>query len=550
MDNQKLIQFVALAAILMLLWMKWEEANRPAPAPETVASQPADKTDKSVPSVPEVGTQTPQATPQVEAARPDTTKRGKLVRVRTDMLDISLDSNGADIHEVRLVKHAVSAKKPDEPFVLLTAEADERYITQTGFVGSGRKFPTHHTAYTSARSSYEMKPGQDELNVSFNWTAGDGVKYEKRYTFHRNSYLVDISYRINNRSSSKWVGHLYSQFLRRAPSMDGGLMRLPTYVGGAIYTPEEQYEKISFDDLDDDPLKRSVKGGWVGMLQHYFVASWMPPQDSENIFFAKPVGNGEYVYGMTRKSVEEIGIGKQGEIKTQLYIGTKEHDLLKDLPEGMDLTVDFGWLTFISAPLFWVLVNIHKLVGNWGWAIILLTVLIKAVFFPLSAASYKSMAKMRAVQPKIKSLKDRLGSDKERFNKEMMSLYKTEKINPLGGCLPILIQIPVFIALYWVLLESVEMRHAPFALWLTDLSSPDPYFVLPLIMGASMFVQHHLNPAPVDPMQKKIMQFLPVIFTVFFLFFPAGLVLYWVVNNILSIAQQWQITKMVESGKR
>ena len=547
MDNQRLILLVGLAGVLMLIWLKWEETYRPAPAPATIASQPADKT---IPSVPESQSRDTQATPQAEIIRRDDIKRGKSVRVRTDLLDIVIDSNGADIYEAKLLKHPVSAKKTDEPFVLMTAEADNLYITQTGFVGFDRKLPTHHTNFSSERTAYELKPGEDEVTASFFWNAGDGVRYEKRYHFRRNSYLVDISYRVVNRSASSWSGHLYSQFRRRAPNQDAGMMALPTYVGGAIYTPEEQYEKIAFDDIDDAALKRNARGGWVAMLQHYFVASWLPPQDSENAFYAKAVGNGEYVYGMTRKTVSEIAAGKSGEIKTQLYLGTKEHNRLTKLPVGMDLTVDFGWLTFIAAPLFWVLINVHAWVGNWGWAIILLTVLIKAVFFPLSAASYKSMAKMRAVQPKIQSLKERLGGDKERFNKEMMNLYRTEKINPLGGCLPILIQIPVFIALYWVLLESVEMRHAPFALWLTDLSSPDPYYVLPLIMGVSMFVQHHLNPAPVDPMQKKIMQFLPVIFTVFFLFFPAGLVLYWVVNNILSIAQQWQITKMIESGKR
>ena len=547
MDNQRLILFVGLAGVLMLIWLKWEETYRPTPAPATITTQPADKT---IPSVPESRPTDTRATPQAEVIRRDEIKRGKSVRIRTDLLDIVIDSNGADIHEAKLLKHPVSAKKSDEPFVLMTADADNRYITQTGFVGFDRKLPTHHASFSSKREAYELKPGDDEVIASFYWNAGDGVRYEKRYRFQRNSYLVDISYRIVNRSSTNWSGHLYSQFRRRAPNSDGGMMALPTYIGGAIYTPDEQYEKIAFDDIDDAALKRNAKGGWVAMLQHYFVASWLPPEDSENSFYAKAVGNGEYVYGMTRKTVTEIAAGKSAEIKTRLYLGTKEHNRLTKLPEGMDLTVDFGWLTFIAAPLFWVLINIHAWVGNWGWAIILLTVLIKAVFFPLSAASYKSMAKMRAVQPKIQSLKERLGSDKERFNKEMMNLYRTEKINPLGGCLPILIQIPVFIALYWVLLESVEMRHAPFALWLTDLSSPDPYFVLPLIMGVSMFVQHHLNPAPVDPMQKKIMQFLPVIFTVFFLFFPAGLVLYWVVNNILSIAQQWQITKMIESGKR
>lgn len=543
MDNQRLILFIALASVLMLIWLKWEEANRPAPGPDAVAVQPADKTVPTVPSS--------DSTKDSPAAQiPGKLKKGKSVRVRTDLLDITIDSNGADIHEARFLKHSVSAKQKDQPYVFMTADSNELYITQTGFVGLDHTYPTHHTAYSSTADSYELKEGANELNVDFRWTAPDGVQYQKRYVFYRDSYVVDIQYRVVNKSAKPWRGHLYTQFRRIAPNQEAGMMALPTYVGGAIYTPEEQYEKVPFDDIDDAELKRNVKGGWVAMLQHYFVASWMPPEDSENVFFGKAVGSNEYVYGMTRKSVDEIAAGSKGEINTQLYLGTKENIRLEQLTEGMDLTVDFGWLTFLSAPLFWILLYIHDWVGNWGWAIIILTILIKLVFFPLSAASYKSMAKMRTVQPKIQSLKDRYGDDKERFNKEMMSLYKTEKINPLGGCLPILVQIPVFIALYWVLLESVEMRHAPFALWLTDLSSPDPYFVLPLLMGVSMFVQHHLNPAPTDPIQKRIMQFLPAVFTVFFLFFPAGLVLYWVVNNILSIAQQWQITRMIESGQR
>jgi YidC/Oxa1 family membrane protein insertase len=335
--------------------------------------------------------------------------------------------------------------------------------------------------------------------------------------------------------------------MRTLVESKGLLTTIPTFTGGAIYTPEDKYEKISFDDMAENPLRRDVTGGWVAMMQHYFVASWMPGAEARSRFYSTDLGYKRFAIGYQNLVPTSIAPGDTGRLTAQLYVGPKEHKRLTKLAEGMELTVDFGWLTVISAPLFWLLVVIHDWVRNWGWAIIILTVLIKLAFYPLSAASYKSMANMRRLQPKMKSIKERYGKDRQRMNQAMMELYKTEKINPLGGCLPIVIQIPVFIALYWVLLESVEMRQAPFALWLRDLSTPDPYYVLPIIMGATMFLQQQLNPAPLDPIQKKVMTFLPLVFTIFFLFFPAGLVLYWVVNNILSIAQQWHITRRIES---
>jgi YidC/Oxa1 family membrane protein insertase len=326
----------------------------------------------------------------------------------------------------------------------------------------------------------------------------------------------------------------------------GFLTVIPSYTGGAIYTPENKYEKISLDDMASKPLKREVTGGWVAMLQHYFVGSWLLPKDQRNEFYTMVLEGARYVLGFKNITPTKVAPGETGIIGVSLYVGPKEHKILKTLPEGMDLTVDYGWLTVISAPLFWLLSAIHGLLGNWGWAIIVLTVLIKAAFYPLSAKSYQSMAHMRKMQPRLQALKERYGDDRQKLNQAMMELYKTEKINPLGGCLPIVIQIPVFIALYWVLLESVEMRQAPWILWIKDLSAQDPYYILPIIMGASMFVQQKLNPQPVDPVQQKVFMILPFMFTVFFLFFPAGLVLYWTVNNILSIAQQWRITRVVE----
>ena len=553
MDNQRLILFVALAAVLMMIWQAWQEEHAPrqptpVATPDSVGS-PAARGAGTVPQAPDVPASgktaaQPAAAPLVSE---QSLRRGKQITVVTDLVVATIDSYGGDLRSLKLVKHPIAADKPDQPFPLLSDDEQTLFVAQSGLVGRNGQYPNHETRYTVRQTRYELAPGKDKLDVELKWRANDGTRYTKIYTFHRDSYVIDVSYRVQNNSRTTKRVHQYGQFRRRHQEKGRGLLALPTYVGGAIYTPQEQYEKIDFSDMGEEPLKLDVKGGWVAMMQHYFVSSWMPAADANSRFYSRKDGASDYIIGLTSADPVVIGPGQQAELTTQLYAGTKEQKRLKDLATGMDLTVDFGWLTFISAPLYWLLAEIHDWVGNWGWAIIFLTMIIKAVFFPLSAASYKSMAHMRQVQPRLVSIKERYGDDKQGYNKAMMEIYKKEKINPLGGCLPILIQIPVFIALYWVLLESVEMRHAPFALWIQDLSSPDPFFVLPLIMGASMFIQHHLNPAPVDPIQKRIMQFMPIMFTVFFLFFPAGLVLYWVVNNVLSIAQQWQITRMIEA---
>jgi YidC/Oxa1 family membrane protein insertase len=341
---------------------------------------------------------------------------------------------------------------------------------------------------------------------------------------------------------------LYGQLLRQAPEEKHGLFMLPTFTGGAVYTPEDRYEKISFDDMDKEAIRRDVNGGWVAMMQHYFVGAWMPADPAQPAqLYTNALGSGQYLIGYKHTAPLVVPAGGRGSVAIDLYAGPKEHTRLEKQPEGLKLTADYGWLTFIASPLFWLLATINKAVGNWGWSIIVLTILIKAAFFPLNNAQYKSMAKMKKVGPRLQALKERYGNDRERYSKEMMELYKKEKINPMAGCLPILIQIPVFIALYWVLLEAVEMRHAPFALWIKDLSSQDPYYVLPVLMGASMFVTTWMSPAT-DPMQRRIFLAMPVVFTAFFLFFPAGLVLYWLVNNLLQIAQQWYITRGIEKA--
>jgi len=536
MDNQRLFLFIALSMILFLLWQAWEQEHRPAPVPTTTSTT---GTPAEVPAAPVPNGAAPAGAP----AKPETLERGRRIKIETDLFEAQLDTYGGDLREVLLRKYPVSADTPDKPFPLLGDGAGQLFVAQSGLIGHEGHFPHHRTSYQATSTDYKLGPDQNELRVPLVWRAPDGVLYTKTYVFKRDSYVVGIEFAVDNRSRREWRGHLYGQFQRTHTDQGYSIFALPTYTGGAIYTPEDQYQKIAFDEMAKKPLKREVTGGWVAMLQHYFVGSWMPAKDERSAFYSDVLNGARYVIGYKQLQPTTVPPGAHGTLRATLYVGPKEQRVLKTLAEGMDLTVDYGWLTVISAPLFWLLEWLHRFLGNWGWAIIALTVLIKLVFYPLSAASYKSMAHMKKVQPRLVALKERYGDDKQKLNQAMMELYKTEKINPLGGCLPILVQIPVFIALYWVLLESVEMRQAPWILWIKDLSTQDPYYVLPIIMGASMYAQQLMNPQPLDPIQKKVFMFMPLMFTVFFLFFPAGLVLYWVVNNILSIAQQWLINR-------
>jgi YidC/Oxa1 family membrane protein insertase len=418
------------------------------------------------------------------------------------------------------------------------------FIAQSGLLSS-QEAPDHHAVYGAEQGEYRLAGNANELKVRLNWTGSAGVTVTKVYTFTRGSYVVGVEYQINNASAADWQGRAYHQLQRSRQERESALIY--TYTGGVLYSAESKYEKISFDDMDKEVLSRDTKGGWAAMIQHYFVGAWLPDASQLNHYYSKALDKKNYVIGMVTPEFA-VPAGKSMNINGRLYVGPKEQDVLKDIAPGLELTVDYGWLTFLAKPLFWLLKHIEMLVHNWGWAIILLTLLIKLAFYKLSETSYKSMANMRKVAPKLTALRERYGDDRQRMSQAMMELYKKEKINPLGGCLPILVQIPVFIALYWVLLESVEMRQADFMLWLNDLSSKDPYYVLPLIMGATMFIQQKLNPPPPDPIQAKVMMALPFIFTLFFAFFPAGLVLYWVANNFLSISQQWYITRKIEKA--
>jgi YidC/Oxa1 family membrane protein insertase len=392
-----------------------------------------------------------------------------------------------------------------------------------------------------------MRDGDEKLEVTLRWLGNNGVSVDKIYTFYRGRYDIDLTYRVNNAGDAAWQGRLYRQ-LKRSNFKAGGQAFTSTYTGAIVSNTEKAYQKIDFDDMDDGNLAMDMKGGWVAMIQHYFIGAFIADENEQDHAYTKVSNDKQYVIGLVAQPVQ-VAAGTQNDIKTRLFIGPKLQEEMAAVAKNLDLVVDYGWLTILSQPIYWVMTKIHSVVGNWGWSIILLTLSIKLLFFKLSETSYRSMARMRKVTPRMKALKERFGDDKAGFQQAMMKMYQEEKINPLGGCLPILIQIPVFIALYWVLLEAVELRQAPFIFWLKDLSTADPYFILPVIMGATMLLQHRLNPTPLDPTQAKIMMMLPIMFTFFFMFFPSGLVLYWVVNNILSISQQWVITRRVTEGK-
>jgi YidC/Oxa1 family membrane protein insertase len=431
---------------------------------------------------------------------------------------------------------------------LLQQQGQHTYFAQSGLLG--KDLPTHNAEFSAASEAFQMEQGKDALEVRLTALNTGSAKVTKLYTFHRASNLINVAYEIENLGKEALLPSAYFQLVRDSEVLGGASTFVPTYTGPAIYTDLEKFQKFEFSDIEKNKVKLPANpdNGWIGMLQHYFVSAWLPAAKGEREFYTKKLDGNLYSAGVVLP-VASIEPGQTGRISTALYAGPAQTKL-DEIAPGLGLTVDYGWLTIFSTPLFWLMSHINDLVNNWGVSIILLTVLIKLAFFPLSAASYRSMAKMRVVAPKLEQIKKQYSDDRERLNKAMMELYKTEKINPLGGCLPVLIQIPVFIALYWAILASVELRHAPFMLWIQDLSATDPYYVLPLIMGISMFLQSKLNPLPPDPIQAKMMQIMPIAFSVVFFFFPAGLVLYSVVNNILSIGQQWYITRATEAATK
>lgn len=542
MDNQRLFLYLGLGFLIMLIWQTWQidyvlapqqAAERAAQAEQNQLSG-AGSTDGAVPTVSPTGEQIAQREVSAEA---------KTVEISTDVFAMALNSQGADLSYVDLLQYPVSLEEPDNPIRQIGQTADRYMGIQTGLQASQGAAPNHLANYAVEQDSYTLGSG-DAVQVDARWSEG-GIDVQKSWEFRRGAYDYAVRFTVTNNSDAPWTGWQYRQLQRSQIADSETSTGMATYTGGVISSPEDIYEKISLDDIAEAQTKRSVNGGWAAMIEHYFANAVVPGQSEENTFYTRYWAERDrYILGLSSQAVT-LQPGESHTFETRFYAGPKVQDKLEALAPNLRLTVDYGYLTFLAQPLFWLLNKIHSVVNNWGWAIILLTLVVKAVFYKLSEMSYKSMARMKKLQPKMQELKERHGDDREAMGRATMEMYKKEKVNPLGGCLPMLIQIPVFIALYWTLMESVELRQAPWIGWIKDLSVMDPLYILPVLMGISMFIQQRLNPAPVDPIQQKIFLFMPVIFTVFFAFFPAGLVLYWIVNNVLSIAQQWYITRVV-----
>ncbi len=549
MDVKRLFLIISLALVSYLMVVQWNKDYGPqAQAPVVQNTLPSTES----PSATNSGSEDiPQNSARGELAVNSSDASTSLIEVRTDVLDLRIDPKGGDIVYAALPEHTARVDTPEIPFVLLERSKARTYVAQSGLAGSNGPDASRNgrPLFSTEQASYELSEGADSLQIDLNFVQESGVEITKRFTLQRDSYDIRVEYLINNTSSEVWSGYYFAQLKRDNspdPTQSEG-MGMVSYLGAAISTEAEKYEKITFKDIQEKDVKRESVGGWVAMIQHYFVSAWIPDQNVKQEYSTRSTSRGDNIVGFSSPETV-LQPGEQVTLGSNLYVGPKVQERLEAAATNLELTVDFGWLWFIAQPLFWMLDILHGFLGNWGWSIIILTVMIKAAFFHLSASAYRSMANMRRVGPELQRMKEKYGDDRQKMSQAMMELYKKEKINPIGGCLPILIQMPVFIALYWMLMESVELRHAPFMLWIEDLSVKDPYFVLPIIMGASMFIQQLLNPTPPDPMQAKLMKMLPVIFTVFFLWFPAGLVLYWVVNNVLSIAQQYVITKRIEDG--
>ena len=562
MDWQRSFLIGAMLVVLYMLFLEWDgfqSKRNPILVDTSSQLMIPDITATNRPQTKESTGDIPVSSPLPDAGKtPNTidtsTADGndadiRLVVVTTDVLRVHIDTHGGDIVRVELLEHLQNITDKETPFVLLNRAQDSTFLAQSGLIGvNGTDTKKGRPKFTSNASQYELKDDEDNLIVRL-MLEQEGVKIVKQFTFKRADYLINLEYQINNQSASVWQAGLYGQIKRDSHNPTNvTAMGMQPFLGAALTTNEKNYKKLNFSEINDETFKDTVDGGWVAMVQHYFVSAWVPDQNIRNNVNVRKISDQDfYIMGFTSPQVQ-LKPGEIAELKAAFYTGPKDQYRLEEISPYLDLTVDYGWLWMIAKPLFWVLYQLHQIFGNWGWSIIMLTILIKAAFFQLSAKSYTSMANMRKLQPEMLRLKDLYGDDRQKMSQETMNLYKREKVNPMGGCLPILVQMPVFIALYWVLMESVELRHAPWVLWINDLSVKDPFFVLPLIMGASMFIQMQLNPTPPDPIQAKVMKIMPIAFTFFFLFFPAGLVLYWTVNNCLSILQQWYITRKIDNA--
>ncbi len=555
MDNQRLLVWAAFGLLVWFTYQAWiQDYHRSATEPTAPLSEepllPV-REDDQLPALPDAAADAAEPglapeLPDISAAEP----AAGLIRVSTDVFELEIDTRGGTIRKAALKNYPIAKDQPDTLIELLSPEAANIGLIQSGLRARGDGPEANHLAtFSSSRSDYALD-GREVLIVPLSWTDGRGLTVIKEYRFTRGSYAIGLQHKVINASDSEWRGAAYAQIRRRAHEIERSMFNVDTYsFDGAVIYNGEKSEKVKRGDLiSDGPYDLAVSGGWVATIQHHFLNAIVPPPESKNAF--RIVQQGNLVVASTIGTETRVAPGGEVTFETTLFVGPKLQHQLEDVSKSLKLTVDYGWLTILSQPLFWLLSKVHTVVRNWGAAIIFVTILIKLAFYKLTQASGRSMAKMRTIQPRMKALQERYKDDKQQLSQAMMELYKREKVNPAAGCLPILIQMPFFLAFYWVLLESVEMRQAPFALWITDLSSRDPYFILPLIMGGAMFLQTRLNPAPADPVQAKVMQIMPIVFTGFFAFFPSGLVLYWVTNTILSIAQQWRINTVVEQEGR
>jgi len=564
MQTQRTILWVIFTMSLLFLWDAWQRHNgqpslfggsppaQQAPgqangAPPKAGAAPVDNSvpQVSASAVPSTGGAGSAAVPGASATAAAAAAASNAVRISNDVIAIDIDPVGGEIQRAELLKFTHS-EIAGANVVLFDEKPGHTYVAQSGLVGLGAAFPTHRSQFTIAPGPRELAPGDDQLSIVMTAESG-GAKLARTYTIRRGSYLVEVKNEVTNTGSTPIRPTLYMQLTRDTTRPPGESQFYSTYTGPVVYTDQGKFQKVDFSDIEKGKTDhvKSASDGWAGIIQHYFVSAWVPAQGAVREFFTRKVDANLYAVGMLQ-AMNEIAPGATDSVSAGLYVGPQDQRVLSEIAPGLDLTVDYGWLTVFSKPLFWLLQFLHGIVQNWGWAIVALTIVVKLAFWPLQAASYRSMAKMKKVGPKLVALRERHGDDRVKMNQAMMELYKTEKINPLGGCLPIVVQIPVFIALYWVLLASVEMRNAPWIGWIKDLAVPDPWYILPVLMAVTMFIQTRLNPTPPDPLQAKMMLWMPLIFSVMFFFFPAGLVLYWLVNNMFSIAQQWVITRRIE----
>ena len=554
MDYQRIATLLGLAVVSYLLILAWNEDYGQRSSVETLPTVVESETQE-VATIEEevtVGDIVPSLEPSssrnVVADDPKKIATNRLVSVTTDVFQIKIDKKGGDIVSGALPKYPDALDTPDIPFVVL--DPRNAYSAQSGLIGkNGTDNSEGRPLFSAASSNYDLGDAK-QLSVDLKLEQENGVNITKRFTFTEEDYLIRVEYIVNNQSAEDWQATLFAQIKRDSsdPVSAGSGVGLQPYTGGATFLPDAPYTKLSFDDVADESYKEKVDGGYMAMVQHYFVSAWVPSDDKSYTYQARKLRDQDiYLFGFTGPGWV-VGPGQQDSIAADFYIGPKNQYRLAEIAEGLNLTVDYGFLWWLAQPLFSLLTFIQGYVSNWGLAIIILTIIVKTLLYPLSAASFRSMAKMRKLQPEMARLKDRFGDDKQQFSQAMMDLYKKEGANPLGGCFPMLLQMPVFLALYWSLMESVELRQAPFFLWIHDLSVMDPYFVLPILMGASMFATQLMQPEPPDPVQAKVFKMMPIMFTFFFLWFPSGLVLYWLVNNLLSILQQWYVYRQIENS--